>query len=85
MIKNNSKRKEELILNKEIKGSDLSEKEKIKIYHHILAHCSDKIELGVIVLDNNYTNDKFIENHARTLIIWFKFILTVVLESIANI
>ena len=66
MIKNNSKRKEELILNKEIKGSDLSEKEKIKIYHHILAHGSDKIELGVIVLDNNYTNDKFIENHART-------------------
>ncbi|WP_026490264.1 DUF3800 domain-containing protein [Butyrivibrio sp. XBB1001] len=77
MIKKDSKKKETIILNKEIKGSELSEKEKIKIYHHILAHGNDKVELGVIVLDNNYTEDKFIENHART----FNYMIQVFFDS----
>ena len=77
MIKKNSKRRDEIILNKEIKGSDLSEAEKIKIYHHIMSHGSDNIELGLIVLDNKYTNDKFIENHART----FNYMVQVFFDS----
>lgn len=31
------------------------------MYKHILEHGSEKLELGLIVLDNEYTTDKFIE------------------------
>ena len=37
------------------------------MYKHIVEYGSDDIELGIIVLDNKYTTDKFIENHARTI------------------
>ncbi|MBQ9438899.1 MAG: DUF3800 domain-containing protein [Lachnospiraceae bacterium] len=63
--------------NHEIKGSDVSEPIKMSVYEHIVNHASDKIELGVIVLDNQYTTDKFIENHARS----FNYMIQTYLDS----
>lgn len=63
--------------NKEIKGADISETVKMSVYEHVVKHASDKIELGIIVLDNNYTTDKFIENHART----FNYMIQTYLDS----
>ena len=67
LMRKNSKYEKQVKLNKEIKGADISESVKLNVYKHILEHGSDSIELGIIVLDNGYTTDKFIENHARTI------------------
>lgn len=77
LIKNDSKRKETLIKNKEIKGSDISESKKLQIYQHVLTHGKDTLELGIIVLDNNYATDKFTENHARA----FNYLVQVYFDS----
>ena len=77
MMRKNSLYKDMIISNHEIKGSDISETTKLQVYEHILNHASDKIELGLIVLDNNYTTDKFIENHPRT----FNYLIQTYMDS----
>ena len=57
--------------NGEIKGSEVSETKKNKIYDRIIRNCKDDFEIGIIVLDNNYTTKELIKNHART----FNYIL----------
>lgn len=63
--------------NREIKGSDISETVKMSVYEHVVTHASDKMELGIIVLDNQYTTDKFIENHARS----FNYMIQTYMDS----
>lgn len=63
--------------NQEIKGSDISETVKMSVYEHVVTHASDKMEPGIIVLDNQYTTDKFIENHARS----FNYMIQTYLDS----
>lgn len=62
----NKKYKEIMNNNGEIKGSEVSETKKYKIYDRIIRNCKNEFELGIIVLDNNYTTKEFIRNHART-------------------
>lgn len=64
--------------NGEIKGSEVSETKKKPIYDLILDKCKDMFELGIIVLDNTYTTEEFIKNHART----FNFILQLYLDNL---
>ena len=77
LMKKNDKYRDMIQLKKEIKGSDISETIKKDVYKHILEHGSEKIELGLIVLDNEYTTDKFIENHARS----FNYMIQTYLDS----
>ena len=77
MMKKNDKYKDMIYLKKEIKGSDISETTKKAVYEHILAHGFDKLELGLIVLDNQYTTNKFTENHARS----FNYMIQTYLDS----
>ena len=77
MMRKNDKYKDMIINKKEIKGSDISETTKRDVYNHVCKHVSDKMELGIIVLDNNYTTDRFIENHARS----FNYMLQTYLDS----
>lgn len=77
LMKKNDKYRDMIQLKKEIKGSDISETIKKEVYKHILEHGSEKIELGLIVLDNEYTTDKFIENHARS----FNYMIQTYLDS----
>lgn len=55
----------------EIKGVDLSETKKNSFYERVINNCKDDFEIGIIVLDNTYTTENFIKNHART----FNYIL----------
>lgn len=73
----NPKYKTILEQNCEIKGSQLSETKKKPIYDRIIRNCSDDFELGIIVLDNTYTTDAFIKNHART----FNYLLQLYLDN----
>ncbi|MBR1701200.1 MAG: DUF3800 domain-containing protein [Lachnospiraceae bacterium] len=77
LMRKNDKYKDLILKNHEIKGSDVSESTKMPIYEHIIKHAFDKIELGIIVLDNQYTTDKFIENHARS----FNYMIQTYLDS----
>lgn len=77
MMKKNDKYKDMILLKREIKGSDISETIKREVYNHILKHGSEKMELGIVVLDNEYTTDKFIENHARS----FNYMIQTYLDS----
>lgn len=77
MMRKNDKYKDMIISKKEIKGSDISETTKKDVYNHIRKHALDKMELGIIVLDNNYTTDRFIENHARS----FNYMIQTYLDS----
>lgn len=58
-LKNNLKEK------KEIKGSELSEKEKQHIYSKIMDKCTDDFELAIIVLDNKEASERFRSNSSR--------------------
>lgn len=49
----------------EIKGAEVSEKEKSKIYTRLLDKCNDDFELAVIVLDNSKVSSKFKSNSSR--------------------
>ena len=69
----NAKYRECLKSKGEIKGSEVTETKKLEIYDRIIRNCKDDFEIGIIVLDNNYTTDTFIKNHART----FNYILQV--------
>jgi hypothetical protein len=66
MIQKNEKLQNMLKDNGEIKGSSVSDTKKMPIYESIIKYDSDKFEIGIIVLDNTYTDDNFIKNHART-------------------
>lgn len=66
LTKKNQKYKKILDKNGEIKGSELPETKKKLIYEKIIRNCKDNFEIGIIVLDNNYTTENFIKNHART-------------------
>lgn len=77
MMKKNDKYKDMIRMKKEIKGSDISETTKKEVYKHILEHGAEKLEPGLIVLDNEYTTDKFIENHARS----FNYMIQTYLDS----
>lgn len=66
LIKKSPKYKKILDENGEIKGSELPEAKKKAIYERIIRNCKDDFEIGIIVLDNNYTTEEFIKNHART-------------------
>ena len=55
-----------MLANNEIKGSEVSETKKNRIYDKIIRNCKDDFEVGIIVLDNTYTTKEFIQNHART-------------------
>ena len=74
----NEKYKSLYDLNGEIKGSKVSETKKKDIYDRIIRNCKDDFELGIIVLDNDYTTDSFIKNHART----FNYILQTYLDNL---
>lgn len=54
-----------LKLEGEIKGSELSEKEKTTIYSKIIETCGDKFELGIIVFDSKKANDRLRSNSSR--------------------
>lgn len=74
----NKKFKALLENNGEIKGSEVTETKKRKIYERIVKNCKNDFEIGIIVLDNNYTTKEFIKNHART----FNYILQVFLDNL---
>lgn len=63
--------------NGEIKGSEVSETKKTRIYDRIIRNCKDDFEIGVIVLDNNYTTKELIKNHARA----FNYILQLFFDN----
>jgi hypothetical protein len=73
----NERYKSLLKLNGEIKGKDLSETVKKPIYERMVRKCADEFEIGIIVLSNDYTTDKFIENHARA----FNFLIQKYMDS----
>ena len=74
----NSKKYEKIMNEKgEIKGSEVSETRKNKIYNRIIRNCKEDFEIGIIVLDNNYTTKEFIKNHART----FNYILQLFFDN----
>ena len=77
LMRKNDKYTDWIHKNREIKGSDITEPVKRSVYEHIIAHAADKIELGIIVLDNQYTTDRFIENHARS----FNYMIQTYLDS----
>lgn len=63
-------RKKEKLINElkekgEIKGSEVSEREKSNIYIKLLEKCKDDFELAVIVLDNSKVSAKFKSNSSR--------------------
>lgn len=69
--------KDILDANGEIKGSEVSETKKKDIYDRLIRNCKDYFEIGIIVLDNEYTTDEFIKNHART----FNYILQLYFDN----
>ena len=67
LMRSNLKYEKIMENNGEIKGSQVSESKKNAIYERIMRNCKDDFEIGIIVLDNNYTEDNFIIKHARTV------------------
>lgn len=59
----------------EIKGSELTETQKEKIYKKVFEKCGDKIELSVIILDNSQATVKFRSNSSRVFNYLIKFYL----------
>ena len=56
---------DELVNNKEIKGSSMSENDKNVIYDKLIQKCGDKFEIGVIILNNHKATSKFRSNSSR--------------------
>ena len=69
--------KQQLKNNKEVKGSELSETEKRKIYEKIIEKCGDKFELAVIVMNNKKATVKFRSNSSRA----FNYLIKIFLEK----
>lgn len=65
VVNKEARLKEHLKINKEIKGSELSETDKKKIYEKLIEKCGDKFEIAVIVLDNKKATVKFRSNSSR--------------------
>ena len=79
-IKNVNKKevlKQQLKNNKEVKGSELSETEKRKIYEKIIEKCGDKFEIAVIVMNNKKATVKFRSNSSRA----FNYLIKIFLEK----
>ena len=77
LMRKNDKYRDMIKMSREIKGSDISETTKEPVYQHIVNHASDEMELGIIVLDNQYSSERFIENHARS----FNYMIQTYLDS----
>ena len=69
--------KQQLKNNKEVKGSELSETEKRKIYEKIIEKCGDKFEIAVIVMNNKKATVKFRSNSSRA----FNYLIKIFLEK----
>jgi len=57
--------KGKLVNNREIKGAELSETQKLPIYTSLAAKCKDQFELGLIIMNNKETDEKFRSNSSR--------------------
>lgn len=58
IIKRSEKLLKELLTEKEVKGSELSEHKKSSIYQKIATKCNGEMELGIILLNNNEASGK---------------------------
>lgn len=65
VVNKKEKLKNKLKVKREIKGSELSEKEKYHIYSKIIDKCKDDFELAIIVLDNKKATSRFRSNSSR--------------------
>ena len=72
LLKNHKEYREEFENNKEVKGSNIKERNKPIIFEKILKRCSDYTEIGIIQLHNSFADDKFREVSARAFnyLIW---------------
>ena len=77
LMKKNNVYKDAILLNKEIKGSSISEITKQPIFKHVTGHAAGHLEIGLVALDNDYATDKFVENHARA----FNYMIQTYLDS----
>lgn len=68
---------QELISNKEIKGSSISEADKHIIYEKLFKKCEDKFELGIIVLKNRRASARFRSNSSRA----FNYLIKLFLQN----
>jgi hypothetical protein len=75
-IKDDNKILEKLKRNKEIKGSDISEKRKSKIYSD-LKTTTVVLEIGIIIVDTLKIENRFKENAARA----FNYLIKIFLQS----
>lgn len=71
------KLKESLKVNREIKGSEISEKSKFNLYSEIIEKCSGEFELAVIVFDGDKARESFKSNSSRV----FNYLIKTYLES----
>ena len=69
---------DELVNNKEIKGSSMSENEKNIIYDKLIQKCGDKFELGIIILNNHKATAKFRSNSSRA----FNFLIKMYMQNV---
>lgn len=77
IVKKKERLMEELKVKREIKGSQLSEIEKSKIYSRLLEKCGNDFELAVIVLDNKKATSRFKSNTSRV----FNYLIKTYLSS----
>jgi hypothetical protein len=78
IAKKKKKLYEELVENKEIKGSSLVEMDKNKIYCKVIEKVDDKFEVGIILLDNTKATKKFRSVSSRA----FNFLIKLYLINI---
>lgn len=69
---------EELIKTKELKGSSVSESDKHHIYQKLADKCSNKFEIGIIILNNRKATKKFRSNSSRA----FNYLIKLYLQHI---
>lgn len=77
VVKKNEELMKKLKQEGEIKGSELSESDKKYIYSKVIEKCGDKFQLGIILLDNEYTDEKFRKNSSRA----FNYLIKIYLRS----
>lgn len=69
---------DELVNNKEIKGSSMSEDDKNVIYDKLIQKCGDKFEIGVIILNNHKATSKFRSNSSRA----FNYLIKMYMQKV---
>lgn len=76
LTKSNKEHAQEMQINSEIKGSHLSESEKVVIFEKVFSNCKDYTEIGIIQLHNFSADDKFKLVPARSFnyLLW-KFLI----------